>query len=65
MHMEFSRPTAKIFELRAWRNATMNERRDGPERVARWEIARFPKAECGSGWYHDAAIMDAQAARKQ
>jgi hypothetical protein len=57
--------TAKIYQFPIRNRATEMGRRDGQKRIADLAAARLPYAETGSGWYHDAAIQEAEQAHKR
>jgi len=57
MSEEIKRATAKIIRFPVERRGSGT----GAQPVGRRAVERLPVAivECGSGWYHDAAIQDA------
>ena len=59
MPEQSERRTAKIYQFPA---KTSTTRQDGAGRKAA-EVATRP-AECGGAWYHDAAIQEAEQARR-
>ena len=59
MPEQTERRTARIYQFPA---KTSRTRQDGTGRNE-VDLATRP-AECGSGWYHDAAIQEAEQARR-
>lgn len=54
------RESAKIYQFPVRVHATAGGRRDEGKPVANLTSPRVAKAVFGSGWYHDAAIQDAE-----
>ena len=64
MDTNFRHPTAKIYTVPARGQATIGARHEDPQPVADLRSHRLPTVEFGSGWYHDAAVRDAERTRK-
>lgn len=63
--MTTSRPeTAIIYQFPARPNRTAGSRLSDERSVLEQQEQRLPTVEFGSGWYHEAAIRDAQRPRK-
>jgi uncharacterized protein DUF2735 len=60
-----NRETAKIYEFPTRARATKSVHQENRKRVADLGSMRVAYAECGSGWYHEAALQDAEPARKR
>ena len=54
------RETAKIYQFPIRNRVTETGRRDGQKRIADLATSRLPQAVSGSGWYHEAAIQEAE-----
>ena len=59
------RETARIYQFPVRDRATKVNHRESQKKVAELAAARVADAEFGSGWYHEAAIQDAERARKR
>jgi hypothetical protein len=57
--------TAKIYQFPAGGKAGIGERREQVKPIADLKQLQFADAEAGSGWYHEAAIQEAEHARKR
>jgi hypothetical protein len=57
--------TAKIYRFPAGGRAGIGERREQVKPIADVKSQQFADAADGSGWYHEAAIQEAERARKR
>jgi hypothetical protein len=57
--------TAKIYRFPAGGKAGIGERREQMKSIADLKPQQFADAAAGSGWYHEAAIQEAERARKR
>ncbi len=56
--------SAKIYQFPTTVRATAGGRREAVAPVTDLASPRVAKALCGSGWYHEEAILEAERARK-
>jgi len=61
MATSFHRDSAQIYDLAARRALTLGHREFG--RMAEPAPPALPTVECGSGWYHEAAMREEEQAR--
>jgi hypothetical protein len=59
----FGRETAKIYQFPVRRPPNADARRQRSKPAADLNSTQLPEVEFGSGWYHDAAIRDAERNR--
>ena len=52
--------SAKIYEFPARGRFVVAALRDEPDSAAKLATSRVAKATCGSAWYHEAAIQEAE-----
>jgi hypothetical protein len=57
--------TAKIYQFPARGKAAIGENRQQPKPMADLASQRFADAAAGSAWYHEAAVQEAERARKR
>ena len=57
--------TAKIYQFPAGGKAGLGDGREQVKPIADLKPQRFVDAAGGSGWYHEAAIQEAERARKR
>ena len=57
--------TAKIYQFPARGRAGIGERREQAKPVAELAPQHVADAASGSGWYHEAAIQEAERGRKR
>jgi hypothetical protein len=56
--------TAKIYQFPVKVRTMASRHREEPNPAADLATSRFTKVAVGSGWYHDAAIQEAERARQ-
>ena len=59
------RETARIYQFSIRDRATKVGHREGHKRIAERAPAGVASAEFGSGWYHEAAVQEAEQARNR
>lgn len=59
------RQSAKIYQFPPGGRATSGVHNSGAKSVTELWPMRLPRAAIGSGWYHDAAIEEAEQTRKR
>jgi hypothetical protein len=64
MESNFSRETAKIYQFPVRRPSSADLRRQRSKPAADLSLIQVSEVSFGSGWYHDAAIRDAEQNRK-
>jgi Protein of unknown function (DUF2735) len=57
--------TAEIYQFPAGGKSGLGVRREPVKPIADLKPERFADAAAGSGWYHEAAIQEAERARKR
>ena len=65
MTTSFHRGSAKIYQFPVRARATDGSRREEVKPAADLVSPRVCEAASGHGWYHEAAIQEAEQARKQ
>lgn len=63
MTQDLNRGSAKIYQFPTGGRTGVRVRRDDVEPVASHTSPRFAKAACGSAWYHEEAIEQAEQPR--
>ena len=64
MHETSQRESAKIYQFPAGGRGAKSTGR-GPQAKAKELSAQYAVTDCGSGWYHDAAVREAELAGKR
>jgi hypothetical protein len=65
MTKDILRDTARIYQFPIRDRVIKAGPRESQKRVADLASAGFANVEAGSGWYHDAAIQDAEQVHKR
>lgn len=60
-----TRETAKIYQFPIRGRATEADRSYGARKAAELATSRVAYAECGSSWYHEAALRDAESSHRR
>ncbi|GGC60572.1 DUF2735 domain-containing protein [Chelatococcus reniformis] len=60
----FERPSAQIYQFPLGGRAVLARRRDETRSAAEPTPASTPAIAAGSGWYHEAAMQEADRSRK-
>jgi hypothetical protein len=64
MTTRFHRQSAKIYQFPIGMRTAPDVHRKENEGVAELKMSQFSDAAFGSGWYHEAAIQEAEQSRK-
>jgi hypothetical protein len=60
-----TRESARIYQFPAGGRAGLEARRDGPKTAVQPATQNVAVTACGSGWYHDEAVREAELTRKR